>query len=445
MGQSPLMRKQRGGVKIEYLNVVVVFHRFQKDKTMSLLSIHFIVFGSLFLLLLSPLIIVCLPIYKKRNVVEEEPEEIIEEVETAKLTESYLTLDNYIGQGWVIDYIKGHIKRAQFENRPLGHILLWGNGGLGKSTLMKAVAVFMGVRFIEIIPLILRNVNDFWTILMDKKCPCCGSLNLFNLTKCRICKTNIKTFFTPEVKLKEGDLLFLEECHNLKPDIEEAMYSLIQDSYIIVRYNGEDKRVEFPKITVAGATTSLGSLQKPFRDRFGLNINLEPYSQGEIKTILDMYASHKEYFITDKALEMLASISFGIPRLGKKAINDAITRADEDGLIDEACVNNLLSLKRIDENGLTNIHRKILQFIYKRQKPTGVVPIAAYIGTDKNNYEELYEKGLIYNDLVFQGPRGRELTDKVEKLYFNCTGCDKFLSISKKGKEMCKECERGSY
>ena len=201
----------------------------------------------------------------------------------AKLTEDYLNLDNYIGQTLGIEYIKGHIKKANSKEEPLPHILLWGSGGLGKFTLVKALANHMGGRFIELLPANLKTTIDLFSRFFKKSCSTCGFESPFNTNKCLSCGTSIAVYFQPIVQVEHRDIIFLEECHGLNIDIEEALYSLMQDGYLQVRFNGVDQRVDFPKITIAGATTRLGDLSKPFRDRFKLSIKLEAYSIDEIK------------------------------------------------------------------------------------------------------------------------------------------------------------------
>lgn len=357
---------------------------------------------------------------------EKEKEEYIENVKVAdfgaKLTESYLNLENYIGQRKNIDYLKGYINLAQEKNEPLQHIILWGPGGLGKSTLVKAVAQEMGGEFLEIVPANLRTVKDLYTALTYKQC-ICGYLNPYNTNKCLRCRRDIRLTFNPVAKLKAGTILFLEECHGLKDDIEEAMYSLMQDNYLIVNANGVDQRLDFPKITVAGATTQVGDLNKPFRDRFKLSIKLEPYSEDDLFRIVKMFCEHKGYEADEEALRQIAKLSYGIPRIAKKYVMDAVSR----GLpITKRNVEEILDILDIDENGLDKHHRAILDYIHKRGQ-AGQMAIASSSGLGKNVYIEVYEPALLYKDYIYQGARGRMITEKAKEQYFK--GCT------------CKHCE----
>lgn len=362
----------------------------------------------------------------KEHIKQANVEEIINNEEnafTAKLTEDYLTLENYVGQENKVDYLLGHIKEAKKCGKPLPHIVLWGSGGLGKSTLVKAIANDMGGRFIEIVPANLRSIKDLFGIFFMKTCDNCGMRNPFSANKCFNvgCKGNIAVYYEPYLKILENDIIFLEECHGLKPDIEEAMYSLMQDGYVMLRYNGVDQRVTFPKITIAGATTKLGDLSKPFRDRFKIEIQLEPYTKKEIFDILTMFCEKKGIDADSKSIEIVTNIAHGVPRIAKKYIEDAKTRS-KNGSIGEEEINEVLKLLKIDEYGLNELHRKILSYIHIRGQ-AGQTAIASSVGLNMNIYREVYEPSLMYSNLIWQGSRGRVLTDKAKKLYFNGCNC----------------------
>lgn len=345
----------------------------------------------------------------------EEPQEIEEEIIEEPQEISNLTFAKYIGQKKNIDYLTGHIRLAREKEEALPHIVLWGIGGLGKSTLIKTIASELNTKLIEIVPANLRNINDLFIILFRKQCISCGKEQPFNINKCLHCKADLKNYYKPILKLKEKDILFLEECHGLKIEIEEALYSLMQDKYIMLRYNEMDQRVYFPNITIAGATTKLGDLNQPFRDRFKLDIHLEPYTEKEINIIINMYAEKKGYEIIEEAIKMISKISFGIPRIGKKYIDDARTRGR---IITEKEVREIFNLLNLDKNGLDNTHRKVLEYIHKR-KQAGQSAIASAVGLNTKVYVEVYEPALLYKNLIFQGNRGRKLTEKAKEEYFN--------------------------
>jgi len=358
--------------------------------------------------------------------VKKEKEEIVSsEIKLVpKLTEHYLTLSNYIGQRKKIKYLKGHITLAKLNDAPLPHILLWGNGGLGKSTLMKAVAHEIGGRFIEIVPANLRNIKDLFSRFFLKVCYQCGFANPFSANTCLKCRNKIGVYFMPILQLMEKDVIFLEECHGLKVDIEEALYSLLQDGYMMLRYNGRDQMVEFPPITIAGATTRVGDLNKPFKDRFKIEIHLDPYPINDLMLIGKMYCNNKGIMITEEPLQVIAEYSFGIPRIVKKYIDDCQTI---DNTITINTIKNLSDLLDIDENGLDKIHRKILDYIHIRGQ-AGSSAIAGSVGISTEIFQEVYEPALSLKEFIWQGNRGRILTLKALNIYYpecNCKNCKK--------------------
>jgi Holliday junction DNA helicase RuvB len=353
------------------------------------------------------------------NLETEEP--VVNDILTPKLTEDYLTFENYIGQQQAIEYLSGHIRLAQEKQEPLPHILLWGNGGLGKSTLVKAIAHHLGGRYLELVPANMRNSKELFGVFLKKACPRCGRENPFSCSKCLYCKEAINVYFTPVCTLQENDIVFLEECHGLKEEIEEALYSVMQDGYLVVRYNGVDQAVNFPKITIAGATTKLGDLNKPFRDRFKISIQLTPYTTVEIKQISKIYATKKNLTITEEALEILSKISYGIPRMAKKYVDDASTLSS---MIEAKHLNKILSLLNVDYNGLDTVHKIGMKHILERMKTrknggAGTTSIATACGVPKAVWEEVYEPPLVYHEFIFMGSNGRRLTEKALKEYFD--------------------------
>ena len=362
-----------------------------------------------------------LPLKKKEEKIETYEEPIIEPpIFVPKLTESYLTLDNYIGQRKSIIYLKGHIKRSAELSKALPHILLWGSGGLGKSTLVRAVSREIGGRFIELMPANLRTSDELFSILFQKECHSCGYLNPYSSNKCLDCKERINVYFKPHILLEDKDIILLEECHGLNKKVEEALYSVMQDNYIALRVDGIDQQIDTPDITIAGATTRVGDLQPPFRDRYKIIIKLERYSVKDMATIARMYAKSKDLIISESALLTVASISHGIPRIAKKYIDDSATISTT---ISKKEVNEILNLLNINEKGLDETHQKAMAYILMRMQASknggaGATAIASSIGVPSEVYLDVYEGPLMHQELLFQGSKGRRLTDKALDLYF---------------------------
>lgn len=384
-----------------------------------------IIFICLFVIGIVPLIYYIFekidPTTKQEDTDEQPILPVVDDVDylTPKLTESYLTLDNYVGQSNVVKYVKMHIKHSKEINSPLPHILLWGPGGLGKSTFVKAIAHEMGGRFIELVPANLSSIKELHSIFFLKKCVC-GHINPYTTNSCLRCKEKISIYFTPVLQIEEMDIIFLEECHGLKDDIEEALYSLMQDGYVMLRYNGVDQRIQFPKITIAGATTLKGDLNLPFRDRFKLDVKLEPYKPEDMFRIAQTYINHKGATFTEAAIHKLTKVSVGTPRVIKKYCDDLIAMGGE---IDAAHFNILAGLLGLDDLGLSKTHRNILGFIHKRMQTqknggAGSQAVAKACSIKEKDYLEFFEPALIYHDLIYPDSRGRRLTEKGLNLYF---------------------------
>jgi len=351
---------------------------------------------------------------------EVETDDGTEDMLTPQLTESYLTLENYVGQTRNVEYLLNHVRKSKATDKPLPHIVLWGSGGLGKSTLLKAAADHMGGRFFELVPANLKTSKELFGVFFRKECPACHHYNPYSTNRCLECRESISIYFTPRCSLKNKDIVFFEECHGLREDIEEAMYSLMQDGYMMVRYNGIDQKVTFPNITIAGATTQLGQLKKPFRDRFKLQLKLEHYTQDEMKQIIKMYAESRGLTIDESGLEILARISHGVPRVAKNRLGDAETLSN-DITTDE--IQTVMRLLRLDENGLDDTHHKGMRHILARMKVSknggaGSASIASSLGVPKIVWEELFEPALLYQDMIFMGSRGRRLTSKALEVYY---------------------------
>lgn len=337
-----------------------------------------------------------------------------------KLTESYLTLSNFVGQANKISYLKLHISQVLELEKPLPHLICWGPGGLGKSTLAKAVAAEMGTRFIETIPANLKSVKDLLDTFLMKTCPSCGYISPFSSNRCLNCREPINVYFTPYMSLHERDIIYFEECHRLRVEIEEAMYSLMQDGYMIIRFNGVDQRVEFPPLTVIGATTLLSNLNKPFRDRFKLSVEFEPYTKEEITQIVQRYLQSREAEADLETAALIASLSHGIPRIAKRYCDDSLTLGNT---LTVANVKQVMRLLEIDRNGLGKTHKRIMDFIQMRMNSAknggaGAKAIATTVGLKEDDYLELFEPGLLYQGYIYQGARGRRLTEKAISTYY---------------------------
>jgi Holliday junction DNA helicase, RuvB subunit len=294
-------------------------------------------------------------------------------------------LENYIGQDGVKNNLKVFIEAAKQRKEALDHCLLYGPPGLGKTTLSNIIAVEMGVNIKTTSGPAIERPGDMAAILNG---------------------------------LEEGDILFVDEIHRLNRMIEEILYPAMEDFVIdIVIGKGagaRSVRLDLPKFTLIGATTRIGLLTAPLRDRFGVIQRLEPYNMNELKVIIKRSACVLGVDIDDGGAEEIARRSRGTPRIANrllKRVRDfAQVKYDGDITIDVA--QNALDLLDVDKMGLDQIDRRMLLAMIEKfsGRPVGVDTLAVYIGEESETIEDVYEPYLIQLGYIQRTPRGRIVT-----------------------------------
>ncbi|HCT65689.1 MAG TPA: Holliday junction branch migration DNA helicase RuvB [Lachnospiraceae bacterium] len=294
-------------------------------------------------------------------------------------------LENYIGQDGVKNNLKVFIEAAKQRKEALDHCLLYGPPGLGKTTLSNIIAVEMGVNIKTTSGPAIERPGDMAAILNG---------------------------------LEEGDILFVDEIHRLNRMIEEILYPAMEDFVIdIVIGKGagaRSVRLDLPKFTLIGATTRIGLLTAPLRDRFGVIQRLEPYNMNELKVIIKRSACVLGVEIDDGGAEEIARRSRGTPRIANrllKRVRDfAQVKYDGDITIDVA--QNALDLLDVDKMGLDQIDRRMLLAMIEKfsGRPVGVDTLAVYIGEESETIEDVYEPYLIQLGYIQRTPRGRIVT-----------------------------------
>lgn len=295
-------------------------------------------------------------------------------------------LKDYIGQQKAKDNLKVYIEAAKGRGEPLDHVLFYGPPGLGKTTLAGIIANEMDV-----------NVKITSGPAIEKPGEMAAILN----------------------NLQEGDLLFVDEIHRLNRQVEEVLYPAMEDYAIdIVIGKGASARsirLDLPKFTLVGATTRVGMLTAPLRDRFGVVHRLEFYTVEELTDIITRSASVFKVEIDEKGAIELARRSRGTPRLANRLLKRVrdFAQVKYDGKITEEVANFALDLLEVDKLGLDNIDREILFTMIEKFAggPVGLDTIAAAIGEDSGTIEDVYEPYLIQNGLINRTPRGRVVTN----------------------------------
>jgi Holliday junction DNA helicase RuvB len=277
------------------------------------------------------------------------------------------------------------MQAAKKRGEPVEHILLYGPPGLGKTTLAYIVAHEMGVNIKTTSGPAIEKQGDLASILSN---------------------------------LEENDILFIDEIHRLKTQIEEILYSAMEDYALdIIIGKGpaaRSMRIDLPKFTLIGATTKAGSLTSPLRDRFGHIYKLDFYTEEEMESILRRSANILKVDVEDDAIKEIALCSRKTPRIANrllKRVRDFAEVADKK-VIDLELTKNSLKTIGVDVVGLDTTDRKILLTIIEKFNggPVGVNAIAAATAEETETIEDLYEPYLMQIGFLDRTSRGRVVT-----------------------------------
>ena len=291
-------------------------------------------------------------------------------------------LSDYIGQDKVKENLSIYITAAKQRNESLDHVLLYGPPGLGKTTLSNIIAREMGVNLRVTSGPAIEKQGDLVAILTS---------------------------------LEEGDVLFIDEIHRLSRNVEEILYPAMEDfSLDIIIGKGPSARsirLDVPHFTLVGATTRSGQLTAPLRDRFGVLLRLELYTPEQLAEIIIRSAGILGIEIDrDGALE-IASRSRGTPRIANRLLKRVrdIAQVEYDGVINEKTASAALSRFEIDELGLDDFDRKMLETIIHNYNggPVGLDTLAAAIGEEAVTIEDVYEPYLMQIGFLNRTARGR--------------------------------------
>ncbi|MBR1368763.1 ATP-dependent DNA helicase RuvB [Methanocalculus chunghsingensis] len=295
-------------------------------------------------------------------------------------------LDEFVGQPQLKEALRIAIEAAKLRGETLDHILFSGPPGLGKTTLAQIIAREMGAA--------IRSTTG---PVIDKPGDLAAQLTA----------------------LTHGDLLFIDEIHRLNPVVEEILYPAMED-YMIDVMIGEGpgaKAIQLPldRFTLVGATTRVGLLGSPLRDRFGMIFRLNLYEVDELLSIVKRSASILKISITEEGAWEIAQRSRGTPRIANRLLRRvrdyAMVRGD--GTITQGSADAALSILGIDPLGLDDLDRRILTVVAEDFSggPVGVRTIAISIGEEVRTIEEVYEPYLIRIGFLKRTPKGRETTD----------------------------------
>ena len=292
------------------------------------------------------------------------------------------TLSEYVGQVKAKENLSIYIKAAKGRRESLDHVLLYGPPGLGKTTLSGIIAKEMGVNLRVTSGPAIEKQGDLVAILTS---------------------------------LNEGDVLFIDEIHRLSRNVEEILYPAMEDfSLDIILGKGPSARsirLDVPHFTLVGATTRSGQLTAPLRDRFGVLLRLELYSPEELAQIVTRSAGILGIDIEPEGALEIASRSRGTPRIANRLLKRVrdIAQVEFDGVITEEVAASALKRFEIDELGLDDFDRRMLEAIIKYYGggPVGLDTLAAAVGEEAITIEDVYEPYLMQIGFLSRTPRGR--------------------------------------
>jgi Holliday junction DNA helicase RuvB len=320
------------------------------------------------------------------------PNKIEEERHDNFLRPSFL--GDFIGQEKLKENLEIFLNSAKSRNDSLDHTLFYGPPGLGKTTLAQIIAHEMGVGFKSTSGPVISKSGDLAAILTN---------------------------------LQAGDILFIDEIHRLNKNVEEILYSAMEDFKLdIIIGEGPSARaikIDLPKFTLVGATTRLGAIANPLKDRFGIPLRINFYNVNELEQIIERDAKILNIGIEILAGKEIAKRSRGTPRIAirlLKRVRDFAINAKQE-IITQKIADYALTQLEIDNYGLDASDHRYLRFIAENYRggPVGIETIASAISEEKDTVEDSIEPYLIQQGFIEKTPRGRVITEKTWNIFKN--------------------------
>ncbi len=298
-----------------------------------------------------------------------------------------LKLTEYIGQDKVKENLKVFIEAAKIREEALDHVILHGPPGLGKTTLANIIAREMGGNLKITSGPAIERAGDLASILTT---------------------------------MNDNDVLFIDEIHRLSRTVEEILYPAMEDYSldIVIGKGAQAKsiRLDLSRFTLIGATTRIGLLTSPLRDRFGVQLSMEYYTHEELNEIITRSAKILDFDISDEAALCIARRSRGTPRIANRLLKRVrdFSQVKGESVIDEKTALSALKSLDVDDEGFDRIDRKILEAIVHNFNggPVGAETLSYFIGEELDTIADVYEPYLLQKGFIVRTPRGRVATDR---------------------------------